>query len=155
MFDKERELVEIGPHYYNLKVGGEGGFEYANQCITAEKRKEISRKGGQTFHISLEEHGRRISQSLVNNPNRFNAQKTLKSKYPNGTFNGHSHSEQTKKIMSEKASIRQKGSGNNQYGTMWITDGTANRKIKKEEVITKGWRRGRVIKRFHQIENWC
>lgn len=30
MFDKERELVELGPHSYNLKEGGEGGFEYVN-----------------------------------------------------------------------------------------------------------------------------
>ena len=48
--------------------------------------------------------------------------------------------------MSKKASIRQKGSGNNQYGTMWITDGSSNRKIKKEDMIPEGWRKGRVIK---------
>lgn len=30
MFAKEQELVEIGPHSYNLKKGGEGGFDYIN-----------------------------------------------------------------------------------------------------------------------------
>jgi hypothetical protein len=40
----------------------------------------------------------------------------------------------------------QQGSTNSQFGTMWITDGTANRKIKKEDVIPEGWRKGRVIK---------
>lgn len=34
---------------------------------------------------------------------------------------------------------------NSQYGTMWITDGTANQKIKKEDVIPEGWRKGRII----------
>lgn len=40
----------------------------------------------------------------------------------------------------------QQGSKNSQFGSMWITNGTFNRKINKEEVIPKGWRRGRVIK---------
>jgi len=33
---------------------------------------------------------------------------------------------------------------NSQFGTMWITDGEKNSKIKKEENIPEGWRRGRV-----------
>jgi uncharacterized Zn-finger protein len=30
MFSKERELVELGPHSYNLKEGGEGGWSQVN-----------------------------------------------------------------------------------------------------------------------------
>ena len=33
---------------------------------------------------------------------------------------------------------------NSQYGTMWINNGTTNKKIKKEETIPKGWYKGRV-----------
>jgi hypothetical protein len=32
-----------------------------------------------------------------------------------------------------------------QYGTMWITDGLNNRKIKKDDSIQEGWRKGRTI----------
>lgn len=33
---------------------------------------------------------------------------------------------------------------NSQYGTMWITNGTKNKKIKKDDVIPEGWYKGRV-----------
>ena len=37
----------------------------------------------------------------------------------------------------------QKGSKNSQYGTMWITNGIQNKKIKKEDPIPQNWIRGR------------
>lgn len=40
----------------------------------------------------------------------------------------------------------QKGEKNSQYGTMWITDGELNRKVKKTDDIPFGWRKGRVIR---------
>jgi hypothetical protein len=43
-----------------------------------------------------------------------------------------------------KNSLSQKGEKNSQYGTMWITDGIVNKKIKKEQDIPFGWKRGRI-----------
>jgi hypothetical protein len=43
-----------------------------------------------------------------------------------------------------KNSIRQGGVNNSQYGTMWITDGTQNKKIKKTDIIPTGWNKGRT-----------
>lgn len=37
-----------------------------------------------------------------------------------------------------------KDTKNSQYGSMWITDDTKNKKIKKNETIPSGWRKGRV-----------
>ena len=37
------------------------------------------------------------------------------------------------------------GKLNSQYGTMWITNGKKNKKIKKEEKIPEGWTKGRII----------
>lgn len=37
-----------------------------------------------------------------------------------------------------------RGEKNSQFGTMWITDGSSNRKIAKTSAIPDGWRRGRV-----------
>lgn len=39
----------------------------------------------------------------------------------------------------------QQGEKNNQFGTCWITNGIENRKIKKENEIPNGWRKGRVL----------
>ena len=50
-------------------------------------------------------------------------------------------------IVSQKAKIHQSGKGNSQWGTMWITDGTINMKIKKFDTIPKGFAPGRKIKR--------
>lgn len=36
------------------------------------------------------------------------------------------------------------GVSNPQFGTMWITNGTRNMKIKKDLDMPDGWRRGRI-----------
>lgn len=156
MFDKERELVEIGPHSYNLKIGGEGGWDYINQTGL-----NLYGKNGQSgcglenllpFNIikqrmietgHWEEYKKLISLSL----------KRLYStnKIVNG-FKGKNHSNDTKSAIGMKNSINQQGDGNSQYGTMWITDGTLNRKIKKDDVIPEGWRKGRVLKSDDEVK---
>lgn len=38
------------------------------------------------------------------------------------------------------------GQKNSQYGTMWITNGVQNKKIKKCNTLPEGWYRGRIVK---------
>jgi hypothetical protein len=38
------------------------------------------------------------------------------------------------------------GSKNSQYGTIWITNGSRNAKVDKDELIPEGWRVGRIVK---------
>lgn len=40
----------------------------------------------------------------------------------------------------------QLGQKNSQYGTIWVTNGKQNKKIKKDNNIPQGWRRGRKLK---------
>ena len=40
------------------------------------------------------------------------------------------------------------GYKNSQYGTMWITNGIQNKKIKKDQIIPEGWRKGRNCKPY-------
>lgn len=49
----------------------------------------------------------------------------------NSPWLGKTHTEETKVKMSEKAKIHSKGMKNSQFGTMWITNGIENKKIKK------------------------
>jgi hypothetical protein len=53
-------------------------------------------------------------------------------------------SKETKTKIGEANSFRQKGSKNSQFGTMWITNGIENKKIKKDlDNIPEGWYKGR------------
>ncbi|ATW62703.1 putative endonuclease [Synechococcus phage S-CBWM1] len=51
-----------------------------------------------------------------------------------------------KRLETFKENKHQQGTRNSQYGTMWVTDGETNRKIKKGEPIPEGFRAGRVYK---------
>lgn len=61
---------------------------------------------------------------------------------------GRTHSLETKKKISNKNSLHQRGTGNSQYGTMWIysLEEKKSKKIKKGESIPQGWMPGRMIK---------
>ena len=58
------------------------------------------------------------------------------------------HTENSKRKISEKNSLNQKGEKNSQFGTCWITKNGENKKIKKElleDYINDGWIKGRKI----------
>jgi hypothetical protein len=58
------------------------------------------------------------------------------------------HTDETKKLIGSKNSQHQKGSGNSQYGKMWIynTETHESKKIDKNEPIPNGWKKGRKMK---------
>lgn len=72
--------------------------------------------------------------------------------------NGTECSEETKKRMSAaqkgrivteaaKEKLRKyTGEKNSQFGSIWITDGNTNMKIRKDGTIPEGWSRGRIFK---------
>lgn len=58
------------------------------------------------------------------------------------------HKEESKKLIGQKNSISQKGKRNSQFGTCWVTNGSENKKIKKEELdiwIELGYYKGRYL----------
>lgn len=70
-----------------------------------------------------------------------------KEKYPNGISFKQSKQaidNQKKSFMENK---HQQGSKNSQFGTMWITDGNNNKKIRKDSSIPLGWEKGRCVKK--------
>lgn len=154
MFDKEEELVEIGSHSYNLKPGGEGGWDYVNETITDEQKKKRSISGMiRTEQILKEKYGpnwrskigsiagkKSVKIQRINNTGLFNPEIREM-----GRIRANSIESREKRKRTCIQIKHQQGVNNSQYGTMWITDGMANRKIKKDDVIPEGWRKGRKV----------
>lgn len=150
MYAKEAEIVNIefltDANTYNLKLGGFGGFDYineqginnkSNQCSVAGRASAA--KGGGFKNCRHSQHTKtNMSKNRAGAlNNRFNKP---------GTMLGKLHSATTKMQMKLKHSGTGIGNTNSQFGTMWITDGTSNKKIKKDAVIPAGWDKGRKLK---------
>lgn len=141
---KEAELVTeeycLREDTYNICPGGHGGFGYINQIGLNGKNggrfdSERAKKAGKTGSINqrLLYSGAEISK------------KAMRTRIENGnilTFKGKKHKEETLEKLRKPKNI---GSSNAQYGTMWITNGSENKKVKKENVIPEGWYKGRKL----------
>jgi hypothetical protein len=147
MYSKEAEIVNkdflIDENTYNLKIGGFGGFDYLNNWkenpthSTEHSRKMSVRR----FELSSHEDRQRVA-SIAGKAAR-DKKTGIHAPNKKGSFLGKSHSLDTKKIISEKAKINSKGKQNSQYGSIWITNGFLNKKIKKDSSIPDGWYAGR------------
>jgi hypothetical protein len=121
----------------NIVEGGSGGIKWQ----TGEQRAYITKKASeyQKQIWKNSEYREKISNVLRNNTKE--SHKLGKLTAPNWT--GKKHKEETKRKIGEAISLKQKGEGNSQFGTCWITNGTQNKKIKKTDELPKGWSLGR------------
>ena len=128
----------------NLRGGGSGGFvniqhknafQKAGSIIGLKVIKERIKNDEIFRNIWIEK--RKECWKNMTDDIRKNALAGLEN------YRGTKHSNQTKKLISEKMSLNGLGEKNSQYGTMWITNGVKNKKIKKEDGIPKGWYKGR------------
>lgn len=146
MLCRERESICFGPLSYNLKEGGLGGFDYINSS-----GKNIYPKHKKVWEKKIQKLGRIALAKKLKNPDyklafSLNVSTSLKKHYETnpGHFSGKQHTELSKKKISLVTSIAQRGKGNSQYGTMWITDGVINKKIDKNSILPVGFRKGRI-----------
>jgi hypothetical protein len=149
MFEKEKELVKIGPHSYNLKSGGFGGFDYINKKLTSQDRKRIGKLGNIALQKRLKEEPefkKWFIERNRENTKRLHQEGKIKKWSETYSWLGKKHKDETKLKMSNSHQGKHDGEKNTQYGTMWITNGFENKKIKKQENIPEGWNKGRVIK---------
>jgi hypothetical protein len=77
-----------------------------------------------------EEHKKRLSELTKNSP---------------GRFLGKTHSAESIQKMKEMRKGTGIGNTNSQYGTVWITNGIKNLKIKKDINIPSGYFKGRIF----------
>lgn len=131
MYAKEVELVteeEVkNPDCYNLKEGGFGGWDY---IANHPKRKEWLKRAG-------EKRGKELAK-LNSVLNKERNKKGIQ-------FGGKKHKEESKQKIRSSCSRAQSGSKNSQFGTIWITNGTESKKIRKDQEIPEGYRQGRKM----------
>jgi hypothetical protein len=148
MIDKEKEIVTeefcSREDTYNIAVGGKGGFSFFWRGMTKEEIVEHNSKispYGTPEHI--EKYGIGNSYGLENLRNHnLKVSLGLRS---NG-FKNKIHSKETKLKMSESSKKSGLGSKNSQFGTMWITNGIINKKVKKDlYILEEGWYKGRTL----------
>ena len=133
----ERNLVErfLGDkRCYNLVPGGMGGSGAGRLGGIATNRKYSKEIRAQWLkNRKASEHSKENLKRLHRTGHKF--------------FHGESHSEETKMVMSLKAKKRgEDPSSNSQFGTMWVTNGLQNQKVKKGAPIPEGWVAGRTCR---------
>jgi len=152
LIEKEKQIVTEDlvkdTMSMNLKKGGEGGFindiHRKKFMDAAKKSVKIALKNGRETQKKLRKENNEWVKSLKKNI----SQGLKKVNFNPNTFAGKKHTSKSKKLISKKNSISQKGEKNSQYGTCWITNGKENKKIKKENIqdyLILGWRNGRVF----------
>lgn len=131
----------------NLTLGGNGSFEAINGNGLNNKVNQ-NQKGGDAIAKRLKndpELRKRYAEMGAKNFKEAHA--AGKIRYD--TFKDKSHSEETKKKMSESKKGKYGGKDNPSYGSCWITKEGSNKKIKKENLDTyleEGWVKGRKMK---------
>ena len=153
MNNKEKELVNEqyvnDPNTYNLKVGGDGGWDHINN--NEEFRKQKNKRARKAANIAIKEKYGVTNTSQLPHVRELNSLR-MKERHANGestpppSFKGKHHTTETKNKIGIANSKHQAGSKNSQFGTIWITDGKQNSKIPKCEEIPAGWYRGRVMR---------
>jgi len=156
MFAKETEIVNEAfirrKDTYNIKLGGQGGWDYVNSSglnWTMEKNNRIS--GFKNVDPRVREQWAKLAKPKIDTYwKEIREGKRLDSHPHRATFSGKHHSSETKKKMSDthKSNGHSIGEKNSQHGTCWITNGIKNKKIKKtdlESFILEGWKKGRTF----------
>lgn len=136
---REKELVNEDllkdPMCMNLSLGGQGGLHSIEHGLNLKKGASNYQK--QIWQNT--EYRNKITNVLRNNMKE--SHRLGKIKYD--TTKGKNISEEHKRKIGEANSVKQKGEGNSQFGTCWITNGTENKKVKKSNELPNGWSFGR------------
>lgn len=156
MYAKEKELVDEDflseNNTYNLKIGGYGGWDYANKpgnnkTHTKEFASYRNLIGKEKRELAFKNKFKDLEWKKQFS-NKISVIKKEYYKTHEPYFKGEKHSEKTKKHLSEVHKGKHIGKNNSQYGTCWITNGVENKKIKKEDIdnwINIGYYKGRKM----------
>ena len=154
---KEAELVNEEflkrKDVYNIKQGGQGGFDFINTSSNIKTRANVTRWKKLTQkekHTLCKKIGASVKQIWIYHPEQYST--ACAGKFPLA-FKGKHHTEETKAKMRKKAKLRV-GEKNGAFGTVWIYNESLeqNKKVKKDKVdffLNLGWKVGRRME-FHK-----
>ena len=149
---KEKELVSFEfcqqPTNYNICEGGKGGFGYINQYGLQTPDAAIA--------YMRTDHGRKQAAALMyktaTNPDAIKKRKDtiyrLFGSAGTQSFKDKKHSQDTIDLMKKLKEGHGVGETNSQFGSVWITNGLTNKKIKKDDMefwLKNGYRKGRTM----------
>jgi group I intron endonuclease len=135
MNQKEIDIVDeefvARPDTYNIKLGGEGGWNNEDQKKGPEAFKKRYSED-EEFRLAQIEKNRRCLEYFRSNFSH--------------PWIGRKHSDETKKKMSEAKLGRCDGKNNPAFGSHWINDGIKNIRIYHSTPMPDGFVRGRLMK---------
>ena len=131
---------------YNLCPGGKGGFGHINTNGLGLYINKSAKGKEKTITAAIKNISKANTldtyDEKIENLKKANVERVKK--YSDGTFKGKTHTDEAKRKIGESNS-KMIGSKNSQFGTMWITNGKENKKIKKDvDFIPEGWYKGRI-----------
>jgi len=130
-------LLDI-PYAYNIK---QFGACLCHRCPNSSTSGDYYCVNPE--HIYLGTLSENAKDALEDNPG-LSKKRTVNSQ-PIATLAAMSPEARTNQKEAFKKIKHSQGERNSQYGTMWVTDGFTNRKVKKTEPIPEGYRRGRTL----------
>lgn len=147
LVNREKEIVNLNEiakeNCMNLIIGGYGGLPIN---LNIEEFHRLGGKASGKIHAErLKNDTEYRKNHVINLCNRI---KTLRlTKRCGYNWTEKNISDEAKRKIGLKNSIKQKGEKNSQYGTCWITNGTQNKKIKKNDFssYSNNWILGRVV----------
>jgi len=153
MFSAEAKIVNEefikDKDNYNLKEGGQGGFDWINENVDRSLVDYKPHIGSKVFVDKWKNDPvfRAAQLSRMKEFSRLGVE-AHKLLYPEGVWKGKFHNEESKKKIGKANSIHQTGKGNSQFGTRWIhnLELKKSKKVNKEEPLPEGWLEGRKIK---------
>lgn len=151
MYNREKEIVTeeflSRRDVYNIKQGGLGGFDHINRDKDENYLKTRS-VNGKTYNFKTRNdprfaprYGKDNYVYRVKTKTNFALNPELQKR---AIENALSPKSREKRIASFKEIGHSQGEKNSQFGTMWITNGSQNKKIKKHQTLPDGWKIGRV-----------
>jgi group I intron endonuclease len=159
MYAREKEVVDadflLREDTYNLRRGGNGGFDYINKDIDFLRNQAALMSSAFVDKLKDPIYRQTFSDKMkaVNSNPKTAAKRVNTRLKKNDVYNEHwigrKHSEDTKAKIGKANSIAQAGERNSQFGFRWVNNGSEVLKIKESDLqhyLDSGWIRGRKIK---------